>query len=185
MRRAESFEDFFRLQHAQLVRFAALLSGSTAQGEDLVQNVLIRMYLRWDQLAAGDGDLLAYARRGITNEHASWRRRWSTRHIHPSGDRLPDAPADAGHGEPDHELWQRLQALPSRPRAAVIMRYYLDLTDEQIAAALGCRQVTVRSHISRGLNALRINADPAARRPGATAPTVGVLAAEEATDDDR
>lgn len=156
-----SFEDFFRLQQAGLVRYAALLAGSTAQGEDLAQDVLVRMYLRWDQLAAREGNVLAYARRAITNEHVSWRRRWSTRHIHAVGDQLPDPPAHPWPDGPDEELWQRLQALPRRPRAAVIMRYYQDLTDTEIADALDCRPGTVRAHISRGLAALRI--DPALR----------------------
>ena len=160
MARAGSFENFFQVQHAGLVRYAALLAGSTAQGEDLAQEVLVRMYLRWDQLAAGEGNVLAYARRAITNEHVSWRRRWSTRHIHPAGDRLPDTPMNPWHEGPDEELWLRLQALPARPRAALIMRFYQDLTDAEIAEALDCRPGTVRAHISRGLAALRIEGDP-------------------------
>ncbi len=155
---AASFEDFFQLQQAGLVRYAALLAGSTAQGEDLAQDVLVRMYLRWDRLSTGEGNLLAYARRAITNEHVSWRRRWSTRHVQAVGDRLPDTPVNPWTEGPDPELWRRLHALPARPRAALIMRFYQDLTDAEIADALDCRVGTVRSHISRGLAALRIDA---------------------------
>ncbi|MET3804407.1 RNA polymerase sigma-70 factor (sigma-E family) [Nakamurella sp. UYEF19] len=165
MTRAGSFEDFFGLEQRGLVRYAALLTGSVSQGEDIVQEVLVRLYLRWDQVQAGEGNILAYARRAVTNEHLSWRRRWNTRNIHPTGagTDLPDSSFDPWYDRPDDELWQRLQALPSRPRAAVIMRYYQDLTDPEIAAVLGCREGTVRAHVSRGLAALRTEYAPRIR----------------------
>lgn len=153
-----SFDDFFRVEQAGLVRYAALLTGSTAQGEDLVQEVLVRLYLRWHELAAPGGNVLAYARRAVTNEHISWRRRWSTRNIRAAGDDLPDtAVHDQEVAEADQVLLRRLHRLPARQRAAVVMRYYQDLTDGEIADALGCRPVTVRSYISRGLDALRVD----------------------------
>lgn len=159
-----SFDDFFRLQQAGLVRYAALLTGSAAQGEDLVQDVLIRLYLRWDELTVADGNVLAYARRAVTNEHISWRRRWSTRTIHSVGDQLPDIAAnDRVWSDNDEVLLRRLHQLPARQRAALVMRYYQELTDAEIAGTLGCRAVTVRAYISRGLRALRVDylPDPA------------------------
>lgn len=153
-----SFDDFFRAEQAGLVRYAALLTGSPAQGEDLVQDVLVRLYLRWPELTAPGGNVLAYARRAVTNEHISWRRRWSTRHIHSAGNDLPDTPVcDATSPETDGDLLHRLHELPARQRAAVVLRYYHDLTDTEIADVLGCRAVTVRAYISRGLAALRVD----------------------------
>ncbi|SDP27065.1 RNA polymerase sigma-70 factor, sigma-E family [Nakamurella panacisegetis] len=186
MGRAGTFDDFFQLQQAGLVRYAALLAGSTAQGEDLVQDVLVKIYLRWDQLSDGEGNLLAYARRAVTNEHLSWRRRWSTRHIDAVGDRLPDTPVDPWLDGPDEELWQRLQALPARPRAALIMRFYQDLTDSEIAESLNCRTGTVRAHISRGLAALRIDGEPPQRpRPSSRSVAPAVAADPKGPRDER
>lgn len=149
---AASFDDFVATHQTALVRYAALLAGSPAQGEDLVQDVLVRLYPRWDQLA----DPLPYVRRSITNEFLSWRRRWSTRHIHPVPDEVLHQveSTDAWHG-PDPELWAQLQRLPRQQRAAVVLRYYEDLDDEEIGAILGCKAPSVRGHISRGLATLR------------------------------
>jgi RNA polymerase sigma-70 factor (sigma-E family) len=151
-----SFDAFVRDSQAALVRYAMLLCGSVAPAEDLVQDVLIKVYLRWDRIVAGDGDVYAYVRRAVTNEFLSWRRRWSTRHI-----RLVDAATlnavsvDPWTGTHDDELWQRLMQLPGQQRAAVVLRYYEDLDDAEIADTLGCRPATVRAHVSRGLAALR------------------------------
>lgn len=155
-----SFDVFVRDSQAALVRYATLLCGSVAQAEDLVQDVLIKVYLRWDRVLAGDGDVHAYVRRAVTNEFLSWRRRWSTRHI-----RLVDAETlnavsvDPWTSTHDDELWQRLMQLPGQQRAAVVLRYYEDLDDADIADTLGCRPATVRAHVSRGLAALRHAAD--------------------------
>lgn len=149
---AASFDEFVVLHQTGLVRYATLLAGSPAQGEDLVQEVLVRLYPRWADLA----DPLPYVRRSVTNEFLSWRRRWSTRHIQAVPDELLDhveAPA-AWHG-PDPELWAQLQQLPRQQRAAVVLRYYEDLDDDEIGDILGCKAASVRGHISRGLATLR------------------------------
>ncbi|MFN2563283.1 MAG: SigE family RNA polymerase sigma factor [Jatrophihabitans sp.] len=154
--RTPSCDAFVRDSQVALVRYAMLLCGSVVLAEDLVQDVLIKVYLRWDRILAGDGDVHAYVRRAVTNEFLSWRRRWSTRHI-----RLVDAETlnavsiDPWTGTHDDELWQRLMQLPGQQRAAVVLRYYEDLDDAEIADTLGCRPGTVRGHISRGLAALR------------------------------
>jgi RNA polymerase sigma-70 factor (sigma-E family) len=151
-----TFDDFVRDSHVALVRYAALLSGSAAQGEDLVQDVLLRLYPRWDALAAQTGSIGAYVRRAVTNEHISWRRRWSTRHVKLVDDgELPDIGVVGIPEARDDELWQRLLSLPPQQRAAVVLRYYEDLDDDEIAAILDCRPGTVRAHVSRGLAALR------------------------------
>jgi RNA polymerase sigma-70 factor (sigma-E family) len=155
-----SFDNFAREHLHGLVRFAALLSGSATLGEDLVQEVLARIFVRWDELDARTSSMLAYVRRAIVNEHVSWRRRWSTRHIYLASDGvLPDiatpAPADAH----DEQLWRAVLSLPSQQRAAVVLRFYEDLDDDEIAAVLSCRRSTVRANISRGVAKLRAMTD--------------------------
>jgi RNA polymerase sigma factor (sigma-70 family) len=145
------------MHRSGLVRLATLLCGSAAEGEDAVQNVLVRVYRRWDKLVATDPNVLAYVRRAVTNEHVSWRRRWHTRHI-----RLVDqdeltvaagaAPGPTAH---DDELWDQVLRLPERQRAAVVLRYYEGLSDAEIAEVLACAQPTVRAHVSRGLGRLQ------------------------------
>jgi len=153
---APAFDDFVRDHQAGLVRYAALLSGSRTQAEDLVQEVLVRIYLRWDSLSHSSGSVLAYVRRAVTNEHLAWRRRWSTRHVHlVDAEALQGASIDPWVGGHDDGLWQQLMQLPAQQRAAVVLRYYEDLTDVEIAVVLNCRQATVRGHVSRGLSALR------------------------------
>jgi RNA polymerase sigma-70 factor (sigma-E family) len=157
------FDAFVREHQQSLVRYAALLAGSAAQGEDLVQEVLTRLYPRWHQLA----DPLPYVRRSVTNEHLSWRRRWSTRHIHAVERQVLEQhvfdPWDDG---PDPELWSRLQRLPGQQRAAVVLRYYEGLTDAEIATVLSCREGTVRAHVSRGLAGLRAAMAGPSTEPG-------------------
>jgi RNA polymerase sigma factor (sigma-70 family) len=133
-----------------------MLSGSRVQAEDLVQEVLVRLYLRWDSLTLGEGSLYAYARRAVTNEYLSWRRRWTTRHITVvEPERLTPESVDPWDDGRDDRLWERLQRLPRQQRAAVVLRYYEGLTDAEIGEVLGCRVATVRGHISRGLAGLR------------------------------
>ena len=150
---AASFDRYVLERQAGLVRYAALLTGSLAQGEDLVQEVLIRLYPRWARLAE---DPHAYVRRSVTNEFLSWRRRWSTRSITVVPDEfLQQQTVDPWQDGPDPELWARLQALPRQQRAAIVLRYYEGFTDPEIADALDCRPGTVRAHVSRGLATLR------------------------------
>ena len=150
-----SFDQFVHEHQQALIRYAVLLSGSRADAEDLVQEVLVRIYQRWGELAASTGSLYAYVRRAVTNEHLSWRRRWSTRHIRSVGTDLPEGEHLDRRDERDERLWRLLAQLPRQQRAAVVLRYYEDLTDAEIAEVLGCRLPTVRSHVSRGLAALR------------------------------
>jgi RNA polymerase sigma factor (sigma-70 family) len=156
---AASFDRFVGDHRRSLVRVATLLCGSAAQGEDLVQDVLVRLYPRWATLA----EPLPYVRRCVTNEFLSWRRRWATRHIRAVPDAVLAEAADAVHvveDGPDPELWTRVQRLPRQQRAAVVLRFYEGLDDAEIADLLSCRPATVRGHVSRGLATLRQALDP-------------------------
>ncbi|MCW2497304.1 sigma-70 family RNA polymerase sigma factor [Jatrophihabitans sp.] len=154
MTSAEPFDRYVAEHQAGLVRYAYLLCHSYALGEDLVQEVLIRLYPRWAALAEPH----PYVMRSITNEYLSWRRRWSTRHIQVVRDdvlHLRAAVLEPPGDGPDPELWSHLLLLPRQQRAAVVLRYYEGYGDAEIAVLLSCKPATVRGHISRGLATLR------------------------------
>jgi RNA polymerase sigma-70 factor (sigma-E family) len=145
------FEEFTAARLAALLRYAMLLSGDREQARDLVQEVLARALVKWGRIGTIE-EPYAYVRRMVTNEFLSWRRRR----------KLTTVPLDEAHEaatpEPDtpDDLRGLLARLPGRQRAVLVLRYYEDLTDDEIAAALGCRVGTVRGYASRGLAALRI-----------------------------
>lgn len=156
---SQSFEQFVRGRGPALLRFATVLAGDRGTGEDVLQEVLTRAMRRWPHIRALDSPG-GYVRRMIVNEYLSWRRKWAR--LIPSAlvldDRETPDHADR-HAERD-ALSHRLDALPPKQRAVLVLRYYEDLPDREIAAVLGCPVGTVRSHASRGLAALRIEAEP-------------------------
>jgi len=145
----ETFESFVARRHLALVRFAHLLTGRDQAGaEDVVQTVLLRLLAAgtWDRVANPE----AYLRRGIVNEWRSQARDLSRRDW--SGE-VPDRPVADGteHLSLHDWVWGALEGLTGRQRAAVVMRYYLDAPDAEIAGALGCSRATVRSLVHRAL----------------------------------
>jgi RNA polymerase sigma-70 factor (sigma-E family) len=162
-----TFEEFAAMRMPRVLRFGAVLAGDRATAEDLAQEVLIRAYSHWDKIGGLDRPEL-YVRKMMLNEFLSWRRR-SARQV-PAGDRAlePASPA------PDHAqeytereaLLAEVGKLPRRQRAVLVLRYYEDLGDAEIAELLGCTPGTVRSHASRALAALRVEMSP---RPRASA----------------
>ena len=153
-----AFEDYLRFYADALLRHATIVAADPQQAQDIVQTVLERAYRRWDRIGALDHPD-AYLRRMVINEFISLRRRMArvllTAAV-PEPDRTPDH-ADQ-HAERS-ALVERIRGLPSRQRAAVALRYWDGLTDVQIAAELGCTVGSVRGYISRGLRALRIDAE--------------------------
>ena len=146
-------------QHA-LLRFAYLLTSDHHTAEDLVQTALAKTYLSWDKLR-DRGALDAYVRRIIINENTSlWRRPW--RRNERSTDQLPEAGvSDSDHSGRD-AMWRIVQTLPPKQRAAVVLRYYEDLSEADTAAILGCSIGNVKSQTSRAIAAMRatVTADP-------------------------
>jgi len=155
------FADFVRMHTAALLRTAYLLTGDAGAAEELVQDTLVRLYPKWDRVQAAELPL-AYVRRSVTNAFVNEKRRPSSREIRlevvPERTDVRDATASIADRD---ELWPLLQALPERQRAALVLRYFHDLPDDQIAAALECRAGTVRSLISRGLATMRQTAGEA------------------------
>lgn len=154
--------DFTADRLGSLLRFARALTGDRALAEDLVQDVVVRLLVA-DRARIRDLD--AYARRMIVNAFLSWRRRISL--LRPVA-LIDDLPAEVGadvfdrHAESD-DLRQRLELLSRKQRAAIVLRYFADQSDAEIAELLGCSRNAVRSLISRGLAVLRVDAQRVGR----------------------
>ena len=150
---AEDFGDFVRAALPGLLRYGHALTGNPHDAADLVQGVLERIGSRWGSVLRRTGDPLAYARRAMVNAHISrWRR---TRRENLVAD-LPNTTAvwqpDRFEDEP---LWQALRALPPRQRAVIVLRYYEDLSEAEIAATLGITKGTVKSQANKAMATLR------------------------------
>jgi RNA polymerase sigma-70 factor (sigma-E family) len=149
------YENFVRAQLPRLLRYAAMLTGEREQAADLVQDVLVKVYRHWSRISDTDHPD-RYVLRMVTNGYLSWRHGRSARVI-ATGD-LPDE-ARADDFTSDHasreDMWQRLARLPKRQRAVVVLRYYEQLADPEIADLLGCAQATVRAHAHKALATLR------------------------------
>jgi RNA polymerase sigma-70 factor (sigma-E family) len=155
------FCEFVAARQQALLRTAYLLTSDHHAAEDLVQTALAKAYLSWSKLrepAAAEG----YVRRIMVNENTSlWRRAWKRREH--TTDALPERPggADASNGlEQRDEMWALVQTLPPKQRAAVVLRYYEDLSEVDTAHALGCSIGNVKSQTSRALATLRGRVSP-------------------------
>jgi RNA polymerase sigma-70 factor (sigma-E family) len=151
------FRDYVRSRGRALLHSAYLLTGNMADAEDLVQSALAKTYQAWDRIedrAALDG----YVRRAMVNTHISW---WRQRKVDefPTDD-IPDQPVADKSGESElHDTLQRaIDKLPQRMRAAVVLRFYEDMTEAEVADVLGVSQGTVKSTVSRAVAKLRSDA---------------------------
>jgi len=145
-----------------LTRFAFLLCGDRGQAEDLVQDAFLALYRRFGaQLPIAAP--VAYARRAIVNANISrGRRKSSSLTVVAEPPDHPDPTADPSSNVEQDAMWSALATLPERQRAVLVLRYYLDQTDAEIAHTLDCREGTVRSLASRAFAALRNEAGLAA-----------------------
>ncbi len=153
-----AFRDYVTSRGPSLLRAAYLLTGNRADAEDLVQAALAKTYLAWDRIE-NLGALDGYVRRAMVNTHISW---WRRRKVeeYPT-DEIPDqAVADhAGDAELQEALRRAVDRLPQRMRAAVLLRYYEDMTEAEVAEMLGVSLGTVKSTVSRAVAKLRVDAD--------------------------
>ena len=149
------FDDFVLARSASLHRAAYLMVGDVALAQDLVQEALTKTYVAWPRLHR-TASAEAYTRKAITTTAISWFRRksWSNERATES---LPET-SSGGHADAVVQstlLWTCLQDLPVRQRAAIVLRYYEDLTEAQTAETMGCAIGTVKSQVSAGLTKLR------------------------------
>ncbi|MDQ4111791.1 MAG: SigE family RNA polymerase sigma factor [Actinomycetota bacterium] len=152
------FDEYVVTRSGALLRLAYLLTGDGHRAEDLVQDTLERLCRRWSRMTHVV-DPHAYARKILLNQHLSWRRKRASSELV-----VADLPERSGEDETEavgvrHLLWQRIGALPPRQRAVVVLRYYEDLSDADIAEALGISAGTVRSTAMRALIKLRSHPD--------------------------
>jgi RNA polymerase sigma-70 factor (sigma-E family) len=164
----EDFSSYVAARQQALLRTAYVLTGDLHSAEDLLQTALAKAYLSWGKLRdprAADG----YVRTIMVNEHTSWwRRAWRRREQ--STDDLPEPRADGGSaaagfggatvdqtqlaGERD-AMWTLVQSLPPKQKAAVVLRFYEDMSEAETARILGVSVGTVKSQTSRAVAHLR------------------------------
>ena len=153
-----TFDEFVTARLAPLLRYATALTCDPHLAQDVVQEVMLRAQQRWDRIAATDAPA-AYVKRMVTNEYLSWRRRRAARDIalaHAELDAVSPPAADpTGRVDDRAAMLARIARLPRKQRAALVLRYYENLTDPEISEVLGCSEGTVRSNISRAIAALR------------------------------
>jgi RNA polymerase sigma-70 factor (sigma-E family) len=156
----ESFATFVRTRGEHHLRVAVLLTGSTADGEDLAQTSLVKLYRAWPRLDLATTSPDAYLRKIIMNTRRSW---WQTRWRQESPTAsVPDRrdPAEGGGDPADRQalgslVRSALAALPRQQRAVLVLRYLEDLPETEVASLLRCSAGTVKTHAHRGLRALR------------------------------
>jgi RNA polymerase sigma-70 factor (sigma-E family) len=157
-----SFEQFVEGSSSHMLTMAMLLTGhSRADAEDLLQTVLERAYRRWRRICH-TGDPGPYVRRMLVNAAVD---RWRLLRRKPELPFAPDGapsavtalarPDMAGAIAEQDLLWRALASLPPGQRAVLVLRYYEDLTEAQIATVLGCTVGSVKTQTSRALTKLR------------------------------
>ena len=149
--RDAEFTVFVEESTPRLVRVAVGLTGSAEAARELVQASLVKTYTAWPRIRRGEA--YAYTRRIMANEKVdAWR---ATRKEFVS-DAVPDRPTAPTTRTEDHDhLLRLLGTLPQRQRAVVVLRYYDDLSEAQVAEVLGISVGAVKSAASRGLASLR------------------------------
>lgn len=154
----QEFHEYVLSRRRVLLHEAFLLVGDVHAAEDLVQTALAKVYVAWRRVAASDSPD-AYVRKILINTNAS---RFRRRRV---GEVLTGLPPESVDRSPDHaerlDLVRALTELPKRQRAAVVLRYWADLPEAEVAQIMGCSVGNVRSQAFRGLEKLR--AQPALR----------------------
>jgi RNA polymerase sigma-70 factor (sigma-E family) len=151
------FEGFIRLRSDRLLRLAFLVTGNWDDARDAVQDALEGVLPRWGRLAGSD-NLDAYVRRCVMNACLSGMRRRGRSRPVAEPQLLPQAKVQADPAWAivnADEAWRLCTSLPATQRAAVVLRFYQDLSFAEIGVALGCPEATARSHVHRALAALR------------------------------
>jgi len=144
----------FQAHSLGLIRLAHIMLGDQASAEDVVQEAFCGLYRHWARLA-DQAKALPYVRSSVLNGCRTARRRSPARDIR-IGDQPPAVSAEAAvlSGEERHEVMRALRRLPHRQREVLVLRFYLDLSDAEIARDMEISPGTVRSTASRALTAL-------------------------------
>lgn len=150
----EDFARFIAVSGPRLLRLAVLLCGDPHAAQDLLQDALTRAYPRWSRLRNGNPE--AYLRATMSNQVISWWRSPHSRTLLVANSREGPTTVDQHARADDRQvLLAALRELPPRMRAVVVLRYWLDLSEQQVATELGCSCGSVKSQASRGVQRLR------------------------------
>lgn len=154
MQEPDGFSTFVDAHSRSLLRAAWLLTGDWANAEDLVQSALAKAWPRWDR-AMSRGTPEAYVRALMTSIYLGWRRRrWTGETPHHE---VPEraTPDDFGALDDRQSVLDALAVLSPQQRAAIVLRYFADLSEAETAATMRCSTGAVKSHTSRALARLR------------------------------
>jgi RNA polymerase sigma-70 factor (sigma-E family) len=153
--RLAAVTDVFNAHYVQLVRMARLLVDDTETAEDVVMDAFTALHRRWTAIRQPD-EAYRYVRSCVLNGARSRLRRRRLSRLHETGLQAePASHQDLAVDEADRaEVMQLLRALPVRQRQVLVLRYFLDLSEAEIADELGISPGSVKTHASRGLAAL-------------------------------
>jgi len=151
----EDFTAFADAASGRLLNTAYLLCGDWHTAEDLTQTTLAKVYAAWHRIGKPDA-VFAYARRTLLNTYFVDCRRTRRREVLAAPADLPDRPDEPRTPELRLALTDALATLPPRARAIVVLRYWEDMSVEQVATQLDCSTGTVKSQSSRSLDKLRL-----------------------------
>jgi RNA polymerase sigma-70 factor (sigma-E family) len=146
-----TWTSIYEREHDGLIRLAYLITGSQQTAEDLVQDTFIRVMAR----LTPEDEPGAYLRRSVINACYSHHRR-SWREVQTD----PEFHQPSYQDQREVEMWDALAELPARRRAVIVMRYYLDMSEAEVAETLGCRLGTVKSTAHRALKDLKRMLEP-------------------------
>ena len=154
--RDAEFADFFRATWPRLFRTTYGVAGDRLLAEDALQGAFAKAYASWERVRAADHPE-AYVRRMAVNEVLGVvRRPWFRVERSTDGPEPPPLPSAEQRTVDRDALWRAVCALPPRQRAVVVLRYYEDLSEVEIADVLGCSRGTVKSNASSALAKLRV-----------------------------
>jgi RNA polymerase sigma-70 factor (sigma-E family) len=152
---AVDFELWVTEKADALLRFAYVLTGDHALAEDAVQDALTTACARWGRVSQAD-DPEAYVKRMVVNAHISWWRRFRRREAPVEEPTRTSAAPDGAASRADAEaVWALCATLPDKQRAAVVLRFYEELSYAEIGVLLHCAEATARSHVHRALAVLK------------------------------
>jgi RNA polymerase sigma-70 factor (sigma-E family) len=154
----EAVTQLYTAHYRSLVRLSALMLHDSAVAEEVVQDAFVAMHGKWRRLRDPD-KALAYLRQSVANGSRSVLRRRKVADRHLARQSLPGTAASAEYGAMSvfeyDEVLAALKLLPDRQRETLVLRYYSDLSEADIAATMGISRGAVKSHASRGMAALR------------------------------
>lgn len=153
MTSAEEFAEFARVMSPRLRRTAFLLCGDWHTAEDLAQTALTKVFVAWRRIQRQEA-VHAYTTRTLVNAYLSHRRLKRTGELVTGW--FPESPVQDSAPETRLVLLDALAALPPRSRAVVVLRYWADLSVEQVADVMGCSEGNVKKLSSRALDKLRV-----------------------------